>query len=129
MSKWLEGRVAGQRRWDERLFSLLVAAPLGPFQAGQFTKLALDVGGERIARPYSFVNAPGAEPLEFYYNVVAGGPLTPRLAALRTGDTVFVSPGVAGFLVLAEVPDAENLWLIATGTGVAPYLSILRTET
>jgi ferredoxin--NADP+ reductase len=128
MSKWLEGRVVGQKHWTGRLLSLRVAAPLGPFQAGQFVKLALDVGGERVARPYSFVNPPGSEPHEFYYNIVAGGPLTPRLAALTAGDTVYVAPGIAGFLVLSEVPDAENLWLLATGTGLAPFLSILRTE-
>jgi len=128
MSKWLEGRVVGQKRWTDRLYSLQVAAPLGRFEAGQFTKLALDVGGERFARPYSLVNAPGFEPQEFYYNVVAAGPLSPRLAALAAGDAVFVAPNVAGFLVLAEVPDAENLWLIATGTGLGPFLSILRTE-
>ena len=128
MSKWLEGRVVGQKRWTDRLCSLQVAAPLGRFEAGQFVKLALDVGGERIARPYSLVNPPGLEPQEFYYNVVAAGPLSPRLAALAAGDAVFVAPNVAGFLVLAEVPDAENLWLIATGTGLGPFLSILRTE-
>ncbi len=128
MSKWLEGRVVGQKRWSERLCSLQVAAPLGRFAAGQFTKLALDVGGERIARPYSLVNPPGAEPQEFYYNVVQAGPLSPRLAALGAGDPVFVAPNPAGFLVLAEVPDAENLWLISTGTGLGPFLSILRTE-
>ena len=128
MSAWLEGRVAGQQRWTERLCSLRVAAPLGAFQAGQFVKLALDVGGERVARPYSLVNPPGSEPLEFYYNVVAAGPLSPRLAALQAGDTVAVAANPAGFLVLAEVPEAENLWLIATGTGLGPFLSILRTE-
>lgn len=128
MSAWLEGRVAGQTRWTERLFSLRVAAPLGAFQAGQFVKLALDVGGERVARPYSLVNPPGSEPLEFYYNVVAAGPLSPRLAALQAGDTVAVAANPAGFLVLAEVPEAENLWLIATGTGLGPFISILRTE-
>jgi len=128
MSKWLEGRVVGQKRWTDRLFSLQVAASLGPFEAGQFVKLALDAGGERIARPYSLVNPPGTGPLEFYYNVVAQGPLSPRLAALAAGDTVFVAQNVAGFLVLAEVPEAENLWLIATGTGLGPFLSILRTE-
>lgn len=128
MSKWLEGRVVGQKRWTDRLYSLQVAAPLGRFEAGQFTKLALDVGGERIARPYSLVNPPGFEPQEFYFNVVAAGPLSPRLAALAAGDAVFVAPNVAGFLVLAEVPDAENLWLIATGTGLGPFLAILRTE-
>jgi len=128
MSKWLEGRVVGQTRWTGRLCSLQVRAPLGPFEAGQFTKLALEVGGERIARPYSLVNTPGAEPLEFYYNVVQDGPLTPRLAALGAGDAVHVAPHPAGFLVLREVPEAENLWLISTGTGLGPFLSILRTD-
>jgi len=129
MSKWLEGRVVGQKRWTDRLFSLQVAASLGRFEAGQFVKLALDAGGERIARPYSLVNPPGGEPLEFYYNVVAQGPLSPRLAALGPGDEVHVAQNVAGFLVLSEVPEAENLWLIATGTGLGPFLSLLRTET
>lgn len=128
MSAWLDGRVASQTRWTERLCSLRVAAPLGAFQAGQFVKLALDVDGERMARPYSLVNPPGSEPLEFYYNVVAAGPLSPRLAALREGDAVFVASNPAGFLVLSEVPEAQNLWLIATGTGLGPFLSILRTD-
>ncbi len=128
MSKWLEGRVVGQTRWTDRLCSLRVRAPFGPFTAGQFTKLALDVGGERVARPYSLVNAPGAAPLEFYYNVVQAGPLSPRLAALEAGDAVHVAPNPAGFLVLREVPEAENLWLISTGTGLGPFLSILRTD-
>lgn len=128
MSKWLEGRVLGQTRWTDRLCSLRVRAPLGAFEAGQFTKLGLDIGGERVARPYSLVNAPGAEPLEFYYNVVQDGPLSPRLAALDVGDTLHVAPNPAGFLVLREVPEAENLWLLATGTGLGPFLSILRTD-
>jgi ferredoxin--NADP+ reductase len=128
MSKWLEGRVVGQTRWTDRLCSLQVRAPFGPFTAGQFTKLALDIDGERIARPYSLVNTPGAEPLEFYYNVVQSGPLSPRLAALGAGDAVHVAPNPAGFLVLREVPEAEQLWLISTGTGLGPFLSILRTD-
>jgi ferredoxin/flavodoxin---NADP+ reductase len=128
MSKWLEGRVVGQTRWTDRLCSLQVRAPLGLFEGGQFTKLALDIGGERVARPYSLVNAPGAEPLEFYYNVVQTGPLSPQLAALAAGDAVHVAPHPAGFLVLREVPEAENLWLVSTGTGLGPFLSILRTE-
>lgn len=128
MSKWLEGRVVGQTRWTGRLCSLQVRAPFGPFAAGQFTKLALDIGGERIARPYSLVNAPDTEPLEFYYNVVPAGPLSPRLAALEAGDAVHVAPNPAGFLVLREVPEAEHLWLVSTGTGLGPFLSILRTD-
>src|SRR5258705_74722 len=112
---WIDGTVAGQTRWTGRLLSLRVATPAGApassFEAGQFARLALDVDGERIARPYSFVNAPGAAPLEFYYAIVDEGPLSPRLATLAAGDRVYVAPNPAGFLVLSEVPDAEILWL------------------
>lgn len=136
MTQWIEGTVVGQTRWTERLLSLRVdlpgEAPLRLFEAGQFAKLALDATdarGERIARPYSFVNPPQERPLEFYYAIVPGGPLSPRLAALEAGARIYLAPNPAGFLVLPEVPDAENLWLISTGTGIGPFLSILRTQT
>jgi ferredoxin--NADP+ reductase len=128
MSKWSEGRVAAQMRWTERLFSLKVEADI-PFEAGQFAKLALEVGGEMIARPYSFVNAPDERPNEFYYVVLPEGPLTPRLCKLGAGDKIQLAPRPAGFLALSEVPDGRNLWLISTGTGIGPFLSILKTDT
>ena len=106
MSKWLAGRVVGQKRWTERLCSLQVAAPLGRFEAGQFTKLALDVGAERMARPYSLVNPPQSEPHEFYYNVMPAGPLSPRLAALAAGDAVFVAPNT--ICRLMPMPDTVS---------------------
>jgi ferredoxin--NADP+ reductase len=126
MAKWLEGRVAGNRHWTETLFSLTVDGPAFQFEAGQFVKLALDVDGERVARPFSFVNPPGAPP-EFYGVIVPEGPLSPRLARLAPGDALWLSSNPSGFLVLSEVPDAAELWLVATGTGIAPFLSILRT--
>ncbi len=129
MSTWLEGRVVDNRHWTEALFSLHVNAPRLRFEAGQFVRLALDVGGERIARPFSFVNAPADPVLEFYGVIVPDGPLSPRLARLAAGDALYVAPNPSGFLVLSEVPDAEALWLLSTGTGLAPFLSILRTET
>lgn len=129
MTAWIEGTVVGQTRWTDRLFSLKVDAGMGPYEAGQFAKLALDIDGERVARPYSFVNAPDELPLEFYYALVSGGPLTPRLAALEPGNRILLAPNPAGFLVLSELPDAESLWLISTGTGIGPFLSILRTPT
>lgn len=129
MSKWLEARVTENRHWTEALFSLRVEAPRLRFEAGQFVKLALDIDGERVARPFSFVNPPQAPLLEFYGIVVPEGPLSPRLARLAAGDLIYLSPNPSGFLVLSEVPDAETLWLMATGTGLAPFLSILCTET
>jgi ferredoxin/flavodoxin---NADP+ reductase len=127
-AKWLEGRVIENRHWTDALFSLRVAGPRLAFEAGQFVRIALDVGGSRVARPFSFVNPPDDPVLEFYGIVVPEGPLSPALARLRAGDSLFVAPNPAGFLVLSELPDAETLWLVSTGTGIAPFLSILRTE-
>ncbi len=91
-------------------------------------RIALDLGGERVARPFSFVNPPADPVLEFYGVIVPGGPLSPALARLKAGDALYVADNPSGFLVLSEVPPAEDLWLVATGTGIAPFLSILRTD-
>jgi ferredoxin--NADP+ reductase len=129
MQKWLEGTVVGQKRWTDQLFSLRVAADISAFEAGQFAKLALAVDAEMVARPYSFVNAPKERPYEFYYVTLPDGPLTQRLSRMESGDTVYLAPRPSGFLVLSEVADGANLWLISTGTGIGPFLSILKTET
>ena len=128
MPKWIEGTVVNQKRWTETLFTLCVDAEVTAFEAGQFAKLALAVGSEMVARPYSFVNAPKERPHEFYYVTLPDGPLTQRLCKLESGDTVYVAPRPSGFLVLSEVRDGANLWLISTGTGVGPFLSILKTD-
>jgi len=127
MSSWLEGRVIENRHWTDTLFSLRVESPALRFEAGQFVRIALDIGGERIARPFSFVNAPGDAVLEFYGVVVPEGPLSPGLARLQAGDSLHIADNPSGFLVLSEIPAADDLWLLATGTGIAPFLSILRT--
>jgi len=126
---WLAGRVVENRHWTDTLFSLRVEAPKPSFQAGQFVRIALDVGGERVARAFSFVNPPADPVLEFYGVIVPAGPLSPRLAKLKAGEPLYIASNPAGFLVLSEVPDARTLWLLSTGTGLAPFLSILRTET
>lgn len=128
MEAWLEGRVLENRRWTPHLFSLRVAAPPLAFEAGQFVRIALDVAGERVARPFSFVNPPGDAVQEYYGIVVPEGLLSPRLERLAPGDMLYVATNPSGFLVLSEVPDAGSLWLVSTGTGIAPFLSILRTE-
>jgi ferredoxin--NADP+ reductase len=125
-AKWLQGRVIENRHWTDTAFSLRVEAPRLGFEAGQFVRIALE---EELARPFSFVNPPQDPVLEFYGIVVPGGPLSPRLERLRAGDRLLVASNPAGFLVLSEVPDARTLWLVSTGTGIAPFLSLLRTET
>jgi ferredoxin--NADP+ reductase len=129
VSAWLTTRVVENRHWTESLFSLRVEGAQLRFQAGQFVRIALDVGGERVARAFSFVNPPDDPMLEFYGVIVPEGLLSPPLARLKAGDELYVAPNPAGFLILAEVPDVETLWLISTGTGLAPFLSILRTPT
>src|SRR5437899_12970196 len=128
MQKWVEGTVVNQKRWTQTLFTLQVEAEVGRFEAGQFAKLALAVEGGMVARPYSFVNSPDERPHEFYYVTLPDGPLTRRLCKLEAGDAIYLAPRPAGFLALSEVPDGENLWLISTGTGVGPFLSILKSE-
>lgn len=125
MSRWVDGTVVNLRQWTDRLYSLQVEAEIPPFKAGQFTRVALDIDGERVARPYSFVNAPDNPLLEFYFITVPDGPLTRELIRLVPGDTVYVAPRGAGFLVLSELPDADCLWLLSTGTAIGPFLSIL----
>lgn len=131
MAAWVEGRVAGRRQWTHELFSLAVLAPAVTFTAGQFARLALPAPPGHpepmIGRPYSFVNPPHLAPHEFYLIVVPGGPLSPRLAALEPGAPIWLGPRANGFFSVPEVPPAEVLWCLATGTGIGPFLSMLRT--
>lgn len=127
MSAWVEGKVVRLRKWTDELYSLQLRAEIAPFTAGQFTRIALDINGERVARPYSFVNGPDNPLLEFYFIIVPHGPLTHYLIRLKPGETVFVAPRGAGFFVLDEVPPADYLWMLATGTAIGPFLSILTT--
>jgi ferredoxin--NADP+ reductase len=126
MAEWVTGKVTKVQFWTDALFSLTVHAPVHPFTAGQFAKLGLEIDGERVQRAYSYVNAPGNPDLEFYLVTVPEGKLSPRLAALQPGDEVQIVSEAAGFFVLEEVPDCETLWMLATGTAIGPYLSILQ---
>lgn len=131
MAAWVEGRVAGRRQWTHDLFSLAVEAPEVTFTAGQFARLALPAPPGHpepmIGRPYSFVNPPHLAPHEFYLIVVPGGPLSPRLAALEAGAPIWLGARANGFFSIGEVPPADVLWCLATGTGIGPFLSMLRT--
>lgn len=124
---WIEGKVTELKAWGGNLYSLFVNADIATFEAGQFIKIGLSINGEIVGRAYSLVNAPDEKPLEFYFIKVDDGPLTPRLIELKPGDAIQVAPRPSGFLVLSEVPQAKVLWLIATGTGIGPFLSILKT--
>ena len=129
MTDWIAGTVVDKRQWNENHYSVRIDAPVERFRAGQFLKVGLDLGNERVGRPYSFVNAPHERPVEIFFNTVPEGPLSNRLAALEAGDEIWVTPKATGFLTLEEVRgEAQDLWLLATGTAIGPFLSILRTD-
>ena len=130
--KWLDVQLVEKQQWSDRHFSLRFRAPGFTFKAGQFVRIGLlQDDGEILARPYSLVNAPGNELLEIYFNIVPEGPLSPQLAALEPGATIKLAPRAAGFLTIDEVPveqtGCRHLWMLATGTGVGPFLSILQS--
>lgn len=125
MTEWVEGTVISNNRWTERLFSLRVRAEIAPFKAGQFTKLALELEGERVQRAYSYVNGVTNPELEFYIIQVPQGRLSPALQRLQPGERIWLTREANGFFVLDEIPPARDLWMLATGTAIGPYLSIL----
>ena len=137
--KFIEGRVVGRQDHTPNLFSLQFEAPLSGFIAGQYCQvgLKLPVIGEPeaapllVMRPYSLVNAPHERPFEIVLTEVPaslGGVLTPALHRLHVGDVVCISPIAYGFFSMPEVPDADVLWALATGTANGALLSCLKTE-
>lgn len=125
MAEWVTGKVVRVKHWTNRIFSLIFHAPVYPFTAGQFAKLRMEIYSERVQRAYSYVNAPRNENLEFYLVTVQEGKLSPLLHVLQPGDRLMVTKEATGFFVLDEIPACENLWMLATGTALGPYLSIL----
>ena len=128
MASWLEGKVVENRRLNEYLTSLIIDVDIGGYEAGQFVRIGLPDNEEVLARPYSLVNTPQEKHLEVYFNLVEQGPLSPRLFDLQSGDDILVADNPSGFLTVSEVPDCRHLWMIATGTGIGPFLAILKSE-
>lgn len=126
MATWVKANVVENRRWSKNLFSLFLSADVSPFVAGQFTKLGLEFDAKLVQRAYSFANPPQSKYIEIYATRVADGLLSPKLHALEAGDTLMISQLAYGHFTLNHVPSSEHLWLIATGTAIGPYLSILR---
>jgi ferredoxin--NADP+ reductase len=127
MANWINGKLVERIQWNSRLCSLRLELALPDFEAGQFLSLGLHLNNKAVIRPYSLVNPPGSGPAEIFFNNTPQGLLSPHLFALKPGDSVIASPRVGGFFTLSQVPPSQYLWLFATGTGLGPYLSILRT--
>lgn len=121
--------VLSVHRWTDTLFSFTMTRPAHfKFTAGQFARIGLKVGDELVVRAYSVVSSPFDETLEFFSIVVPDGAFTSNLQHLQVGDELCLEKVPYGFLTLAryQLPLPQDLWLLGTGTGLAPFLSMLQ---
>lgn len=125
MSTWVTGKIINIKNWTDQLFSLIVRAPVNTFIAGQFTKIRIKINNIIVQRAYSYLNAPHNPNLEFYIATILEGKCTPLLCTLRPGDPLMLTKKAYGRFILNEIPNCKNLWMLASGTGIGPYLSIL----
>jgi ferredoxin/flavodoxin---NADP+ reductase len=122
-----EERVLSVHHWTGRLFTFTTTRdPALRFSNGHFTMIGLRVEGKPLLRAYSFVSANYEDHLEFLSIKVPDGPLTSRLQHLKEGDRIIVGRKTTGTLVLDNLQDGRNLFLLGTGTGLAPFLSIIK---
>jgi ferredoxin--NADP+ reductase len=119
--------VIGTRHWNDRLFSFQTTRDSGfRFESGQFVMLGLEIAGRPLLRAYSIASASYAEHLEFFSIKVESGPLTSVLKEIRPGDPVLLGQKPTGTLLLDNLTPGRNLYLLATGTGLAPFLSLIQ---
>ncbi len=115
------------RHWSDRLFSLTTTRDPGfRFENGQFTMVGMEVAGKPLLRAYSMASANHEDRLEFFSVKVADGPLTSRLQHLKAGDPILVGAKATGTLVLDNLLPGRRLFLLATGTGLAPFLGMIK---
>lgn len=127
MSAFNEERVLSVRHWTDRLFSFTTTRDQAfRFQNGHFTMIGLKVEGKPLLRAYSVASANYEEHLEFFSIKVPDGPLTSRLQHLKEGDTILVGRKPTGTLLLDYLLPGKRLYMLATGTGLAPFLSVIR---
>ncbi len=115
------------QHWNDTLFSFRTTRDPGfRFDSGQFVMIGLETEERPLMRAYSIASASWEEHLEFFSIKVANGPLTSRLQHLKPGDPIIVTRKPTGTLVLNDLKPGRNLYLLGTGTGLAPFLSIIR---
>ena len=127
MEEWQEGEIIENKKWSNNLASLIIKAKIKSHKAGQFTRIGLKVDNEFITRSYSYASAPHDELLEIIYVNIPNGSLSPKLFQLQKGDVISVMKQAIGYFTLDEIPDGKNLWMLATGTALGVFLSILKT--
>jgi len=128
MSAFLEERVLTVHHWTDRLFSFTTTRDQSlRFSNGHFTMIGLrNDAGKPLLRAYSIASANYEEHLEFLSIKVPNGPLTSKLQHIKVGDTIVVGRKPTGTLLLDYLLPAKNLYLMGTGTGLAPWMSIIR---
>ncbi len=120
-------RVLHVHHWNDTLFSFRTTRdPSLRFRNGHFVMIGLNVEGKPLMRAYSVASANHEEHLEFFSIKVPNGPLTSRLQHLRPGDEIIVGRKPVGTLVLDDLTPGKHLYLLSTGTGLAPFLSIIK---
>ncbi len=127
MSAFQEERVLSVHHWTDRLFSFTTTRDASlRFSNGHFTMIGLRVDGKPLLRAYSIVSPNYADHLEFLSIKVPDGPLTSRLQHIQVGDTIIVGRKPTGTLLIDYLLPGKRLYLLATGTGLAPFLSVIR---
>lgn len=127
MSNLFEAEVLTVHHWTDRLFSFTTTRDAGfRYQSGQFTMIGLMVDGRPLLRAYSMVSPHYEDTLEFLSIKVQDGPLTSRLQHLKPGERILVGRKASGTLLLQNLLPGRTLWLLATGTGLAPFMSVIR---
>jgi ferredoxin--NADP+ reductase len=120
-------RVTSVHHWNDTLFSFKTTRdPALRFHNGHFVMIGLEVEGKPLLRAYSIASANYEEHLEFLSIKVQDGPLTSRLQHLKEGDSILVSRKPVGTLIVDDLMPGKNLYLFGTGTGLAPFMSIIK---
>src|SRR6516164_3582699 len=127
MSAFHREKVLSVRHWTDTLFSFTATRDSGfRFLNGQFAMIGLEVEGRPLLRAYSMASANHEEELEFFSIKVPDGPLTSRLQKIKEGDTILVGRKATGTLVADNLIPGERLLLLSTGTGLAPFASLIK---
>jgi len=127
MSNFYEERVTSVHHWTDTLFSFTTTRDTSfRFKNGQFTMIGLRIDERPLLRAYSVASTNYDDKLEFFSIKVPDGPLTSRLQKLKVGDSIIVGKKATGTLVLDNLREGKRLFLLGTGTGLAPFLSLIR---
>jgi ferredoxin--NADP+ reductase len=127
MSAFNEERILSVHHWTDRLFSFTTTRDASlRFSNGHFTMIGLKVDGKPLLRAYSIVSANHEEHLEFLSIKVPDGPLTSRLQHVQPGDALLVGRKPTGTLLIDYLLPGRRLYLVSTGTGLAPFMSVIR---